>query len=209
MCRRFDSVPEHQSRRQLNPVTTLRMKPGHSTLPPISASELSSLVTEGLSIAQISTRIGRSKTTVRHWLAKHALKTANPRFYPHPANFNEERRCTVCAKPVSRRWLCQGCYTKVRRYRQKRRAVELMGGSCTHCGWTGPLAGYQFHHVSGEKEFNIAKVANKSWSVIVAELKKCVLLCGTCHLIEHSNHEGKEFLEAVARYKGTASIPSP
>lgn len=41
----------------------------------IAKEDLAALVGSGMSIAQIAERIGCSKATVRHWLARYALKT--------------------------------------------------------------------------------------------------------------------------------------
>jgi hypothetical protein len=99
--------------------------------------------------------------------------------------------------------LCGSCNTRIRRYRAKKAAVELLGGKCNRCGWKGKLAGFEFHHKDGkDKDFGIGNVANKNWEVIKKELKKCELLCAICHDIEHSGYESEDFLKEVERYKG-------
>ena len=114
---------------------------------------------------------------------------------------NKNNKCYICGKLTKRRKLCPGHYTKIRRYRQKLRAIELLGGKCNRCGWVGNIAGFEFHHLR-DKESEIGNVANKSWSLIKKELEKCELLCSICHRIEHSNNEDTKFLEAVLLYKG-------
>jgi hypothetical protein len=83
--------------------------------------------------------------------------------------------------------------------RTKLKAIALLGGKCKECGWSGPPAGYDFHHESGEKEFNIGQVANKAWTAIEVELKKCVLLCRVCHAIHHSKHLDEKLLAEITR----------
>ena len=106
--------------------------------------------------------------------------------------------CIVCGK--GKRKLCSACRTKVRRVRAKKAAVAFLGGICRHCGWSGNIVAFEFHHVSGKKEFNLGNVGNKSWSVLKKELKKCQLLCSRCHRIEHSSRN--EILDEVVEAYG-------
>ena len=139
-------------------------------------------------------KLAKAKTSIRYWLRKFNLKTKKVSYFRHTG-------CVLCGKDNLDKYLCGGCLTKVRRYRQKKRAVELLGGVCTNCGWKGNIAGFDFHHTDpSEKEFNIGKVANKSWAVLSIELKKCVLLCGTCHRIEHSSNTDPKFREVAENY---------
>ena len=101
--------------------------------------------------------------------------------------------CNLCDRKFKddrRRTRCPGCYTKIRRYRNKRRAILLKGGRC-ECGYEFDgynIAAFEFHHLDpNKKEFALGKVANKSWAVIVKEIEKCILMCSNCHRIEHSN----------------------
>ena len=65
----------------------------------------------------------------------------------------------------------------------------------------------QFHHKNPkEKDFIIGNVGNKSWDRIKIEMKKCILLCANCHMIEHSTKNGEKFLKEVMNYKGR-SLP--
>jgi len=96
---------------------------------------------------------------------------------------------------------CGSCNTKIRRFRAKAAAIEFLGGKCTKCGWHGNQAALQFHHLKG-KDFTIGNVANKSWDSIKSEMKKCVLLCANCHMIEHSTKDGELFLKEALNYKG-------
>ena len=96
---------------------------------------------------------------------------------------------------------CGSCNTKIRRFRAKAAAIKFLGGKCTKCGWQGNQAALQFHHLKG-KDFTIGNVANKSWDSIKTEMKKCVLLCANCHMIEHSTKDDELFLEEALKYKG-------
>lgn len=74
-------------------------------------------------------------------------------------------------------------------YRQKMeeftaRAVRFLGGKCERCGLeTAWHEVYDFHHRNhDEKEHQIFWLRCKDWeSIVVPELKKCVLLCCNCH----------------------------
>jgi hypothetical protein len=109
--------------------------------------------------------------------------------------------CVLCDKPCTKR-LCGSCRTKIRRYRAKAAAIKLLGGVCCACGWEGPQAGFEFHYL-GNKEFNFGNVSNKSWKVIVKELRKCQLLCSRCHRISHSTREDAALIAEAERYNGS------
>lgn len=148
-------------------------------------------VDKGKSTRQIASSLNCSQGTVKYWLKKYGLKTI----------VSKNIHCVLCTKPTQRgRKYCGGCNTKIRRYRAKKAAVYYLGEKCRHCNWMGPVAGFSFHHIE-KKSFEISSVANKAWPVIKQELKKCILLCATCHAIEHSNVYDN-FLEAVENYKG-------
>lgn len=98
---------------------------------------------------------------------------------------------------------CGSCNTKIRRHRAKMAAIKYLGGKCDICGWTGNQAVFQFHHKNpSEKDFTVGNVSNKSWDSIKKELKKCILLCANCHMIQHSNRNDSKFLEEAKNYKG-------
>ena len=98
---------------------------------------------------------------------------------------------------------CGSCNTKIRRFRAKAAAIRLLGGKCSKCGWHGNQAALQFHHKdASKKDFIIGNVGNKSWDSIKNEMKKCLLLCANCHMIEHSTKNDEKFLKEALNYKG-------
>lgn len=164
-------------------------------------NELEKSIEEGLSQRQIAQRFDIGQSTVRYYLQKYDLRTKLPLYNK---NVVSEQICVICGKRIdSRRRKCGMCNTKIRRYRTKKSAVFFMGGKCNDCGWSGNISGFEFHHIRGVKEFEIGKVANKSWSAIKKELKKCELLCARCHRIKHSKYEDDVFLEEVEKYNGS------
>ena len=120
--------------------------------------------------------------------------------------FAKMKICKLCKKEsgineYKGRNRCGSCNTKIRRFRAKVAAINILGGKCIRCGWQGNQAALQFHHLKN-KDFTIGNVANKSWDSIKTEVKKCILLCANCHSIEHNTKLGKEFLKEASNYKG-------
>ena len=91
------------------------------------------------------------------------------------------------ARPNSRQ--CGSCTVSKRRWKNKIRYVEMKGGKCERCGYDAHPGALQFHHTR-DKSFQIS--ANRLLlkdETILPELNKCILLCGNCHAIEHSNYD--------------------
>ena len=103
--------------------------------------------------------------------------------------------CNSCAKrPATRSNRCEECYeqcmddARVRKTRNKFRAIEYKGGVCQDCGFKSLIPDiYEFHHIDPTtKEFELCqKLRQNSWVNIVAELDKTSLLCCRCHRIRH------------------------
>lgn len=69
----------------------------------------------------------------------------------------------------------------IKRWHVRRtKAIEQLGGKCVECGTTNHL---QFDHKdSSEKSFTLSKASSCSEAKWQEELKKCQLLCESCHL---------------------------
>jgi len=66
--------------------------------------------------------------------------------------------------------------------RRKLAALEALGGQCADCGDSYREAQLEFDHIVREgKAFNILARLSYRWPVLVEELKKCQLLCRSCH----------------------------
>lgn len=118
-------------------------------------------------------------------------------------------KCSICEKEITNqkgnKRRCGTCDTKVRRYRAKLFSVNYLGGKCEHCGWSGDISGFDFHHKDpSKKEFtiNALTVANKKWDVVKKELDKCKLLCVLCHRLEHSDYQNIKLIEESEIYTG-------
>jgi transposase len=171
----------------------------HAARGGIARDELETLIGEGLSIAQLAERTGRSKAAVRHWLNKYALRTQRPRRGRARDGSLEAREAglaaviLVCPRHGSIEHVREGRgYYRCRRCRQeavvrrrrkvKEILVEEAGGRCRLCGHDRRVAALEFHHVDPRvKEFGVAQRGARSIDLLRAEVRKCVLLCSNCH----------------------------
>lgn len=69
------------------------------------------------------------------------------------------------------------------KWAKKIRAIEILGGKCVECG-NDDIRCIDFHHLH-DKSFSINRKINYRWSVIESEIKKCNLMCRTCHGEHH------------------------
>lgn len=91
----------------------------------------------------------------------------------------------------------------------KERIVAAMGDKCCICGYNKCFAALALHHLDpSQKDFSFGKIrANpKSWEKIVAEIRKCVLVCHNCHTEVHTGlaivpDNAPRFNENFASYK--------
>ena len=95
---------------------------------------------------------------------------------------------------------CKRCFNKrsvERRRELKRKAVELLGGKCEHCGYNEHLSALEFHHKDpSKKDFTIGS-SGKKWEFIKEEALKCSLLCANCHRVEHFRLRSSAGIEQV------------
>lgn len=78
---------------------------------------------------------------------------------------------------------------KTWRQNTKRRMVQSMGGKCVICNYDRCPEALDFHHIDPfQKDFQMGDIlaSPQRWTIIVAELKKCVLLCANCHRELHA-----------------------
>jgi len=81
---------------------------------------------------------------------------------------------------------------KSERHRRKEILVKMLGGKCAKCGYKKSIVALSFHHLNPkEKLFDISHngCLLHDWEEVVAEAKKCNLLCLNCHAILHNDHD--------------------
>ncbi len=166
----------------------------------IDREDLEPLVEAGMSIAQITDAVGRSKATVRHWLIRYGLKTQNSRGRrpSGQAKAAKEAGLATVTMRCSRHgetefcldgrgyYRCKQCRSAaVSRRRRKVKAilVEEAGGACCICGYRRNMRALHFHHVEpSQKRHEInAKGFAIALEKLRVEARKCVLLCSNCH----------------------------
>jgi transposase len=171
----------------------------HAARGGLAREDLEALVEAGASIAQIAEAVHRSKSTVRHWLGKHGLKTRSKagRHAREGARQASEAgasqvvlECkhhgeTMHVRAGRGYFRCPRCRAEAvarRRQRVKQTLVQEAGGRCQVCGYDRCLAALEFHHLDPrEKELGLARCGAHSLDKLHREASKCVLLCSNCH----------------------------
>jgi hypothetical protein len=80
---------------------------------------------------------------------------------------------------------CRRVQKAERHDRYRRILMKMLGGyRCHHCGKRKHMKHLEFHHAYGTKSFDLGGVSY-SLARMKEEVKKCILLCHDCHVIEH------------------------
>jgi transposase len=168
--------------------------PRHAARGPIERETLEALVEEGRSIREIAAELDRSAASIRHWLARHGLKTQPARYSlrdgPKPSQVLRECPLHGWTNYVRTgavgRYRCGRCNSEsvaARRRRIKELLVHEAGGACRACGFDAYVGALQFHHREpSRKAFALSRQGvTRSLAAARAEAQKCVLLCANCH----------------------------
>jgi 5-methylcytosine-specific restriction endonuclease McrA len=101
-------------------------------------------------------------------------------------------QCRKCHHGVQRRYYVRNAAAERLRARRRNRRVReenrgrvlryLEAHACVECGEPNPIV-LEFHHVAGRKRDAVACLLRdcREWSMISAEIAKCVVLCANCH----------------------------
>lgn len=150
-----------------------------------------------LSLYQIADKEGKSYTCVKYWMQKHGLSTKRIAC----------EKCKGCGGELTGNQLMY-CSTKCknlvcnsvhqiyekqqeRGLKRKLDLIRLRGSKCEKCGYSKNLAALQFHHINPdekESQMDMRKLSNSKWEWCLAELDKCLVLCGNCHAETHHPH---------------------
>lgn len=173
-------------------------------------SLLKSFVDQKMSIRDIVKKTNKSATSIRYWLNKHKLKTANKSFSDGYVGENHILRidgrpiqsCSKCGVFLTEKtgywreskkvWQanCKKCHNKysVERWQNnKKRAVEYKGGKCERCGYDKCVDALEFHHIDPtQKDKNFGNIKIRKWEDQIKELDKCICVCANCHREIHA-----------------------
>ncbi len=113
---------------------------------------------------------------------KEAVKLNSQKHYEQ----NKEKRAAQNkawrAANYERQRALQDSYERKRKQQIAEYKLEL---GCAHCGYRGHPAALHFDHLpEHEKSFTISQKTKRKWSVLVAEMEKCQVLCANCHAIQ-------------------------
>jgi transposase len=165
----------------------------HTPKGPLDRAELAKLVRLGLSTSQIAGSVGRTSSSVRHWLREYGLETQWSRRRRASHQGRRELRLT-CARhglttfrlQARGGYRCARCMSDAvsrRRRRVKQLLVAEAGGACALCGYERCIAALSFHHLDpASKRFELSRRGvTRSIERARAEARKCVVLCANCH----------------------------
>ncbi len=146
---------------------------------------------KGMSIRHIANELGLSYTTVRYWMRSYEMDCTRmdqrTRRGPSCRVCGETRPEMFYKKPQTE---CKRCFQRRRaQQNQRNRAivVRTMGGRCAICGYSRCEAALEFQHRdSSGKDPKYRTTKNSSVEVMLAEARKCVLVCANCHRELHS-----------------------
>ena len=144
-----------------------------------------------LKLKWIYSQLGRTKKSVCHKASRIGLH--RPR-----ANIDKKKRDKMSDSDriIKEKAYYQKNKGRIRdRKRNTRRnlkaeLVEMLGGGCSVCD-EKRLPCIDFHHKNGDKEiikefgYVGQALSNENRTKSIEEAKKCILLCGNCHRVEH------------------------
>lgn len=86
------------------------------------------------------------------------------------------------ARGANKRFCSKKCSSAHRCFSLKTKFITYCGGKCQCCGYNKYVGALEFHHVDkDDKEIVISRAECIALSIIMEELKKCVLVCSNCH----------------------------
>lgn len=99
-----------------------------------------------------------------------------------------EKFCKDCGVKLrdNRRNFCGTCISRNHRYKVADKIYSITGSKCYICGYGDDTkrSVLDFHHMDSKNKLfplTLTMMGTKSYSDILLELRKCVLLCCRCH----------------------------
>jgi len=172
----------------------------HAARGGIQRDRLEEMVESGMTIAELATELGVSKTTVRHWMRRYGIRTKNKRGPRHGAKTRQAKAVGLaqvtftCPHHGETEFVlegrgyyrCKRCRTAgIARHRRRLKEIPVTeaGGCCCVCGYDRSARALEFHHLEpDEKRLGISAIGlTLSLAAARAEAAKCILLCSNCH----------------------------
>lgn len=97
----------------------------------------------------------------------------------------EGSRCPDCARTQSRKWYQEHRDYDKQRHAKRRALIDFYKNKpCVSCGYYFPPAAMDFHHRDPTtKLFHIGRNSSRPLPVLLAEIRKCDVICSNCHRI--------------------------
>ena len=133
---------------------------------------------KGLSTSAIAKEENKSKSTIQYWMKKHKIVGITPTQEKYK-NLTSEDYNEIGQK----RQKANNDKISEHRKNKRKKLLDLYENKCSICGYSKCKSALEFHHLDpSTKEFNLSLVGmTYSWSTILKEAAKCILLCSNCH----------------------------
>jgi orotate phosphoribosyltransferase-like protein len=110
---------------------------------------------------------------------------------------NKEIAEKLGCSPTTITYHCNEAYRKRHTFNRQRRRSEIktqivnqFGGKCKICGYDRCVDALEFHHTKDKDSVILLKgsagLSRLPFKILMAELKKCILLCCRCHREVHA-----------------------
>lgn len=121
---------------------------------------------------------------------KYCLKCSP--FGEHNTSKLEERKqagsrtkdCPDCGKEHDQKGKrCFACYFRRKEDLRRNMVKSIVGDACWFCGYNKTWRNIHFHHVDSDAKLFCLTTRELmlKWDRVLAEMKKCILVCGNCH----------------------------
>lgn len=109
----------------------------------------------------------------------------------HKETGKRNMQCNICQKEYTyepnsgkSKDYCKTCQVRRKRIAYKQAVVDILGGSCSKCGYSDCYSSLTLHH-RRNKEIHMGHMYKESYKNIAEEVGKCELLCENCHTKHH------------------------
>ena len=66
--------------------------------------------------------------------------------------------------------------------------IKRLGSECVKCGYSKNYSALEFHHKRPKEklfQLDLRSLSNRKWERVLAEARKCILVCSNCHAELH------------------------